>query len=373
MEKNKSTIVREPMFSVSKRENASLIRQIMTRVIAVVVGLFFGGVICAIVYNKSPFLFVLEVLKNNFLDVNTFNELILYTAVLLIIGIALIPAFKMKFWNLGGNGQILVGGLVTIYCMVYLGGKVPDVFVWLIMFVGSILAGAIWAAIPAVFKALFKTNESLFTLMMNYVASCLVEFAIKDIGGPQCVGSIGIVKTGNLPDIINGSGLTIIVAIILTAFMTLYMKKSKHGFEISVVGDSENTARYIGVNVKKVIIRTLVVSGAICGLLGCLLTGSINHTIVTAETINLSGVSAFTAIIAVWIANNNTIATIGVSFGIMFLTKSMNLTNAAFGITNDSVSNMIIGLMYLLIIACEFFVTYKVKINRKIKSLKGRE
>lgn len=364
---NNNSTVREPLFSVSKRGNVSLTRQIMARVIAVVGGLFFGGIICAVVYKKSPFLFVWEVLKNNFISGATFNSLILYTAVLLIIGIALIPAFKMKFWNLGGNGQILVGGLVTIYCMVRLGGKIPDGLVWLIMVVGSVLAGAIWAVIPAIFKAFFKTNESLFTLMMNYIASCLVAFAIKDIGGPQCVGTIGIVDTGKLPDIFGSSGLTIIVAIILTAFMAIYMKKSKHGFEISVVGDSVNTARYIGINVKKVIIRTMAISGAICGLLGCLLTGSINHTVVTEETISLSGVSAFTAIIAVWIANTNPIATIGVSFGIMFLTKSMSLTNATFGITNNSVSNMIIGLMYLLIIACEFFITYKVKVNKKSK------
>lgn len=368
MASNNST--HEPLFSVTKRGDVSLARQITTRVIAVVAGLLFGGIICAIVYKKSPFLFVWKVLTNNFISGATVNSLILYTAILLIIGIALIPAFKMKFWNLGGNGQILVGGLVTIYCMVYLGGKLPDVLVWLIMLTGSVVAGAIWAAIPAIFKAFFKTNESLFTLMMNYIATCLVAFAIKDIGGPQCVGTIGIVETGKLPDIINNSGLTIIVAIILTAFMAIYMKKSKHGFEISVVGDSENTARYIGINVKKVVIRTMIMSGAICGLLGCLLTGSINHTVVTEETMNLSGVSAFTAIIAVWIANNNPVATIGVSFGIIFLTKSMSLTNATFGITNDSVSNMIIGLMYLLIIACEFFITYKVKINKRTKNVK---
>lgn len=366
----KNNTVREPLFSITKRGKVSLSRQILARVIAVVSGLLFGSLICAVVYKKSPFLYVWGILKNNFLNGETFNDLILYTAILLIIGVALIPAFKMKFWNLGGNGQIFVGGLVTIYCMVYLGGKLPDVLVWLIMIVGSVLAGAIWGAIPAIFKAFFKTNETLFTLMMNYIASCLVAFAIKDIGGPKCTGTIGNVETGNLPEIINKSGLTIIVAILLTAFMAVYMKKSKHGFEISVVGDSENTARYIGINVKKVIIRTMVMSGAICGLLGCLLTGAINHTIVTDETMSLSGFSAFTAIIAVWIAHNNPIATVGVSFGIMFLTKSMSLTNATFGITNDSVSNMIIGLLYLLIIACEFFITYQIKRNKASKTAK---
>lgn len=367
--KNLNT-VHEPLFHIVKRNDITLKRQILARVIAILSSLIFGSLLCAIVYGKSPIRFFTLLIQGNFKPISRIWELLKWGSLLLIVGLALIPAFKMKFWNLGGNGQILMGGLATIYCMCFLGGKLPDPLVWLIMLLSSILVGAIWAVIPAIFKAYFNTNESLFTLMMNYIASGLVAYSIKFIGGPASTGTIGIVSKANLPIIYNDTVLTLIVAILITVFITVYMKYSKHGYEISVVGDSQNTAKYIGLNVKKVIIRTLFLSGAICGVVGLLMTGAINHTIVTEETMSLSGFTAFTAIIAVWIAHNNPIATVGVSFGIMFITNGMSRVKAMFGIANDSVANMIIGIMYLFIIACEFFISYKLQSNKKNNQLK---
>ena len=141
------------------------------------------------------------------------------------------------------------------------------------------------------------------------------------------------------------------------------MKYSKHGFEISVVGDSENTAKYVGINVKKVIIRTLALSGALCGVIGLLLAGALNHNVSTTSANNMG----FTAIIAVWIANMSPLLTIASSFGIMFLTYGLTRVQQNFGITNDAVSNMIVGLMYLIIIGSVFFTTYKITFNKRKK------
>ena len=290
---------------------------------------------------------------------------------LLMIGLALIPPFTMKFWNLGGNGQILMGGLATIICMKYLGGVMPDGVVWILMLLFSMAIGAIWAVIPAVFKAFFKTNETLFTLMMNYIAAGIMLYAIKIISGKNTTGTIGIVKTANLPELGHPAVLVALIAIIVTIFITLYMKYSKHGYEVALVGDSINTAKYSGINVKVVIIRTLVLSGAICGLAGFLLAGYVNHTLVTEETMAKSGFTAFTAIIAVWIAHNNPLATIGVSFGIMFLNNGMEYARTNLNITEEAIPSMIIGLIYLVVIACEFFITYKIKFNGKKTSRKA--
>nr|MBO4517300.1 ABC transporter permease [Clostridia bacterium] len=357
--------VREPLFHISKRGDVSLKRQILTRVIAVAAGLILGSIVCTIAYGSSPFDFLYYLVEGNFKPFDNFWEMIKKTALLLMIGLALIPAFKMKYWNLGGNGQILMGGLITIICMINLGDTVPDGVVWMIMLLAAMLVGAIWAVIPALFKAFFKTNETLFTLMMNYIAVGLVAYAIKKIGGKESTGTIGVVQSGQLPELGHSVVLILIFAIIITLFITFYIKSSKHGYEVSLVGDSENTARYGGINVKKTIIRTLILSGAICGIVGFLLAGSINHTIVTEETMANSGFTAFTAIIVVWIAHNNPLATIGVSFGVIFINNGMMRVQSSLSITEKTVPDMIIGIMYLIIIACEFFITFRIKFNKK--------
>lgn len=357
--------VKEPLFHVIKRGDVSLARKILVRVAAIISGLLLGSVICWIVYGTSPFVFIKYLIKGNFNPFDNFLELVKRSMLLLMIGLALIPPFTMKFWNLGGNGQILMGGLVTIICMKYLGGTMPDGVVWIIMLLSSVIMGAIWAVIPAIFKAFFKTNETLFTLMMNYIAAGIMLYAIKKISGVNTTGTIGSVETARLPVLGHQAVLVALIAIIVTVFITLYMKYSKHGYEVALVGDSPNTAKYGGINVKTVVIRTLVLSGAICGLVGLLLVGSVNYTLVTEETMAKSGFTAFTAIIAVWIAHNNPLATIGVSFGIMFLNNGMEYARTNLNITEEAIPSMIIGLIYLVVIACEFFITYKLKFNGK--------
>ncbi len=361
---DKST-VKEPLFHISKRTETSTARQILTRVIAILLGLTFGGLIYLIVYGKSPIDFVRYIFEGNLQPTTRIWELLKGTALLLGVGLALIPAFKMKFWNLGGNGQVLIGALTTTACMFYLGGKIPDALLWVIMTVVAISSSVIWAIIPAVFKAFFNTNESLFTLMMNYIATGLVAFAIKEWGGTNSSGTLDPISVGNLPTLGNDAVLTIIVVVLLAVFITIYMKYTKQGFEISVVGDSENTARYVGINVKKVIIRTLALSGALCGVIGLLLAGALNHNVSTTSANNMG----FTAIIAVWVGNMDPLLTILSSFGIMFLTYGLGRVNQNFGVTNDAVGNMIVGLMYLFIIGCVFFTTYKITFNKKKKKL----
>ena len=330
--------IKEPLFHISKRTDVSTVREIVVRLIAVAIGLILGGLICLIVYGKSPIDFIKYIFEGNFKPASRILELLKGTALLLGVGLALIPAFKMKFWNLGGNGQILISALTTTACMFYLGGKIPDGWLWLIMTVVAVLSGVIWAVIPAIFKAFWGTNESLFTLMMNYIATGLVAFAIKEWGGSNSSGTLNPLTQGTLPVLGDDSVLTILVVAVLAVFVTIYMKYSKHGFEISIVGDSENTAKYAGINVKKVIIRTLALSGALCGVIGLLLAGALNHNVSTTSANNMG----FTAIIAVWIANMNPILTVISSLGIMFLTYGLGRVQQSFGITNDSVSNMIV-------------------------------
>lgn len=361
---NNEKIIHEPLFHVTKRTEISVKRQILARVIAFATGLFVCCLICLICYKQkgNPWVVIKSLFEGNFGTERKRWVLFRDTALLLGVGIALIPAFKMKFWNLGGNGQVLIAALATVACMRAYGGKVPDGVCWLLMFLSAVICGAAWAVIPAVFKAFFKTNESLFTLMMNYIAAGLATYFIKEWSGQYGSGSLPIIKTGHLPKVGgNDFLLIIIVAAIMCALMFVYMKYTKHGFEAGVVGESENTARYIGINVKKTIIRTLAISGALCGIIGFLIAGAKDHTITAESAKNLG----FTAIIAVWIAKMHPLGTIASSFGIIFITNGMGEFQTAVGVSDSSVAEMMVGIMYFCIIGCEFFVYYMLNKRKK--------
>lgn len=356
----------EPLFHVSKRQEITKLKATLYTLAAVALSLILGALFCGIVSGNNPVFFFTYLIEGVFKTPRRFWTALRDMALLLGVAMALLPAFKMKFWNLGGNGQILMGALATIICMKFLGGKIPDGWVNLLMIITSIAAGIIWALIPAIFKAFFKTNESLFTLMMNYIAVGLVSYFITRYSNSGS-NTILPIEQGNLPVIGNEYLLTIIVVALITAFMIIYFKFSKHGYEVSVVGESENTARYIGINVKKVVLRTMALSGAVCGIIGMLIIGSIDKTITTSSANNMG----FTAIMVAWLANLNPITMIIAALFITFVDKGMSTVRMKFGLTNIATTNIVLGFIYFFVIACQFFITYKVIFTKKGKKDKS--
>ena len=357
------------LFHVEKRFDMPLWQSLLIRFGFIIVALIIGLLILTISYGVNPFDAIGSMFVGSFGTEKRFWDFLRDGALLLGVGLALIPSFKMKFWNLGGNGQIMIGALVSAILMIDLGGKLPDAVVLLIMIPSAIAAGAVWAAIPAIFKALFNTNESLFTLMMNYVSVGLVNAFIMF---KYPIGShvIPRLEDAHFPSLFNDSLLIIIIIAILLGGMIYYLKFSKHGYELSVVGESMNTARYVGINVRKVIIRTILVSGAICGLIGCLLASGVDFTVNPERTGNNMG---FTAIMAVWLAKFNPLIAVATSFFIVFVTRGMSRVQYDSNIMNDATPNLIIGFLYFFIIGCEFFVEYKLLISKGGKEMKITE
>lgn len=347
-----------PLFHITKKSNMPLWQSLLIRFGFIVGAVIIGLLIISIAYNANPFIGLGAMFNGSFGTERKVWKFLRSGALLLGVGLALIPAFKMKFWNLGGNGQILIGALATIACMIEFGGKLPDPVILLISIPSAIIAGAVWAVIPAIFKALFNTNESLFTLMMNYIAAGLVSAFIM-FKYPTGSHVIPRQNYGHIPEIVNDSLLIVVVALILLAFMVYYLRFSKHGYELTVVGESTNTARYVGINVKKVIIRTLLVSGALCGLIGCLISGGIDFTVNADSAQNMG----FTAIMAVWLAKFNPLIAVASSYFIQFITIGMQQVNYEFGITSSATANLVMGLIYFFVIGCEFFIEYKVVFN----------
>ena len=279
---------------------------------------------------------------------------------LLCIGVGLAPAFKMKFWNIGAEGQILIGGVITAGIMRAYGSALPTPALLVVMAVVSLLCGCLWGVIPAVFKAVWNTNETLFTLMMNYVAIQITSYCVAMWENPIGSNTVGVINQmtgyGWFPAVLGQNyGLNVILVLALTVGMYIYLKHSKQGYEISVVGDSENTARYAGINVRKVTIRTMAISGAICGLAGFMEVAGVSHTISTAT----AGGRGFTAIIVAWLAKFNTFVMILISFLLVFLQKGAIQIASQFNL-NDYASNIITGIILFFILGSEFFINYRV-------------
>lgn len=358
--------IKEPLFHIVKRDALPVAKAMLIRAIAIVCALIVSAIVTTVLTGANPLSVYASIFEGAFGSSRKTWVTLQDISILLIISLALTPAFKMKFWNIGGEGQVLIGGLASAACMICLAGKVPNGLIILFMFLSSILAGAVWGFVPAVFKAKWNTNETLSTLMMNYIATQLVAYFTIVWEVPKGSGKIGIINQntniGWLPQIGNKYILTIIVALLVTVGMFIYLNYSKHGYEISVVGESERTARYVGMKVKKVIIRTMLLSGGLCGLAGLLLVGGINHTVTTT----IAGGQGFTAVMVSWLAKFNPITMIFASFLIVFLDRGASEISTTFGL-NHSFADIITGIILFFIIGCEFFITYKVNFRKSGK------
>ena len=342
-------------FHIVKREPMAWYYNLLVRVISVLASLIVCAVVIMLLTKKNPIEIYASMFKGAFGTNLRIWNFLQNTAILLCVALAITPAFKMKFWNIGAEGQVLIGGLATVCVMMFLGNSLPYPVLILVMIVASIAAGIIWAVIPAFFKAMWNTNETLFTLMMNYVAMQLVAFFLKYFVKSGS-GTLAPMPDFGLPVIFNQPYLlNIIVVAVLTAVVYIYLKKTKHGYEISVVGESENTAKYIGINVRKVIIRTLIVSGALCGIAGLLLVGGTNHTINTSTV----GGRGFTAIMVSWLAKFNPVVMIFTSALIVFFEKGAGQVSTDFRLP-DAISDIVTGIILFFIIGCEFFLQYKI-------------
>ncbi|MBQ1395730.1 MAG: ABC transporter permease [Eubacterium sp.] len=357
---------KEPLIHITKRKVLPWYRIWAVRAIAIIAALIVCGILTTIMTGLDPISVYATMIKGSFGTTRKIWVLLQELAMLLIVALALAPAYRMKFWNLGGEGQILAGGLATAACMIVLGGKIPNPVLIVIMIVAAMAAGAFWAFIPAFFKAKFNTNETLFTLMMNYVALQIVAYFIIIWEVPKGSGSIGIInqssQNGWFPQLGNKYLLNILIVAVVTVVMFVYMKYSKHGYEISVVGESHNTARYVGIKVDRVIIRTLLLSGAICGLAGLLLVGSINHTITTSIT----GGRGFTAVMVAWLAKFDPFGMAASSFLLVFLGRGASEITTIYGL-NQSFGDILTGIILFFIIGSNFFISYQIHFRKNAK------
>lgn len=349
--------IKEPLMRVVKADEPPMKKKILVRALAILLALVLDAIFIFLVTGLNPFSVYVVMFQGTFGTSIRFSWAMRDLVSLLCIGVALAPAFKMKFWNIGAEGQVLMGGLVTALVMVYCGSVLPAPVLFPVMFAASVLTGALWGLIPAFFKAKWKTNETLFTLMMNYVATSFVACAVNIMRGQaSSLGKLNMgTQIGWFPQFLGQRyNINILVVLILTIGMYFYLKYTKHGYEITVVGESENTAKYAGINVTRVIMRTMAISGAICGLCGFLIVCGRDQTISTST----AGGNGFTAIIVAWLAKFNPFYMALIAFLLTFLQRGAGEIASAYGL-NDYAASIITGIILFCILGSEFFVNYK--------------
>ena len=358
---------KQSLFHISKRDVLPWYQAMLIRGGAIVLALIVCALVTMLLTGENPISIYGTIFYGAFGTARkswvTFQNL----AVLLGISLAVTPAFKMRFWNIGAEGQVLIGCLATAACMIVLGDKLSNGVLILVMLVAAIAAGSLWGFLPSFFKAKWNTNETLFTLMMNYIATQLAAFFIIVWEVPKGAGKIGIInqnsEAGWLP-VIGGKQylLTILVVAVMTILMYIYLTYSKHGYEIAVVGESQRTASYAGIKVERVIIRTMVLSGAVCGLMGLLLTAGTDHTLTTT----IVGGRGFTAVMVSWLAKFNPIVMVFTSLLLVVLSRGASEISSVFSL-NHSFADILTGIILFFIIGSEFFLTYKVSLRTSKK------
>ena len=356
---NSASKTHEPLFHVVKRPAIPMWQSLLIRAGSIIAALIVAGLLTFFLTGLNPMDVYKTMIEGAIGTEKRIWNLLQGIALLLCVSLAVTPAFKMKFWNIGAEGQALMGGLASIFCMIQFGEKLPYATLIVVIAVTSILAGAIWGVIPAIFKALFNTNETLFTLMMNYIATQIIAYYVYIEGGGSNV--INPVPYGNFPKVGNNNYfVNIVIVTLITILMYIYLKYSKQGYEISVVGESQNTARYIGINVKKVIVRTMLISGGLCGVTGMLLVAGKDHSINT----NLVGGQGFTAILMSWLGQFNPFIMVIMTGIVIFLRLGVAKV-ADTSLLNSSFSEIIVGLVILMLVSCEFFIQYSIKFRSK--------
>ncbi|MBR7185188.1 MAG: ABC transporter permease [Clostridia bacterium] len=357
------------MLQIVKKQEMSPRNAAILRVSMVFAALIAAGVIILIlgynpitVYSKM----IEGALTNKYRLTQTINKAI--PLVILSLGVAV--AFKMKFWNIGAEGQLYMGAIGASYIALF-HSDLPIYIMLPLMMLAGILCGGIWALIPAVLKSSLGTNETLVTLMMNYVAQKFVNYL--QIGPWKDPKAFGFPKIATFTDNavlpkVFGIHIGWIIALILVVVVHILLKHSKLGYEISVLGENPQTARYAGMSIPKILLVSVLISGGLCGLVGMMQASGIEKTL----NEGISGGLGFTAIITAYLAQLSAPVILVVSFLFAVLLQGGTFLQVALEIP-ASVAEVVQGVILFFVLASEFFTNYKIVIRHRESADAGKE
>jgi simple sugar transport system permease protein len=349
------------MIRITTRQETSLLRENLLRAAAVLVALFASALIMAIM-GYNPLEVWSKIVAGSLGSAYRFKETVNKAIPLGVLSLGTAIAFRMKFWNIGQEGQFYLGAYGASLIAFNFPNLPSPLLLSLMFIVGFVFAG-LWALIPALLKARFSTSETLVTLMLNYVAAKWISFLQygpwKDPAGSGFPKIAPFGKNAVLPNIL-GIHIGWIIALVLALLVYLLLKKTKLGYEIDVLGESEATARYAGMNVVGVMLIAIMLSGGLCGAAGMMQASAVERSL----SDQLSGGLGFTAVITTYLARLNPLAIVIVAFLFSMLIQGGNFLQSSLQIP-ASISQILQGIIIFFVLGSEFFTRYRLVWSKK--------
>jgi len=347
------------VIQITKRAGISKKKRFLIVSTAIILTLIFAGLFITVL-GHNPITVYLSMIDGAFGSKYRFTQTIIETIPLVITSLGIAIAFKMKFWNIGAEGQIIMGAFGASFVALNF-SDLPTFILLSFMFIVSFMMAGFWAAIPAFFKAKFDTNETIFTLMLNYIALKWITYL--QYGPWKDPSALGFPKIANFPEnavlpSLFGIHIGWLIALILALVIYLYINYTKQGYEISVIGESQNTAKYAGMNVSKIIIVTLFISGGISGITGMVEVSAVNKTL----SVGIAGGVGYTAIITAWLAYLNPAIIIVVSLLFAAMIQGGSYIQMAFHIP-QAAAEILQGMILFFVLGSEFFARYVVRFD----------
>ncbi len=356
------------MIIIEKRKKYSTKQNLIIIIISIFLSLFISSLIFSL-RGINPFFALYKIIFSSFGSLYGIKETITKAIPLMLCGIGLSIAFKGKFWNIGAEGQLLIGAVLATWIGLFIGKNLPSIILIPLMFLAGFVGGGLVALIPALLKVRFNTNEVISTLMLNYIIEQYVQYLVY---GPwKGKTQYGFPYTDNLPPnallpIIKGSRIhypTLIIAIILSILIFFLLFRTKLGYEIRVIGENPLSAKYAGIDYIKVILIMMFLSGGIAALAGVgEIAGIHKHLTYPSQ---ISSGYGFTAIIVAWLAQLNPLLVIVTSLFFGGILVGGDVIQTSFGFPFATI-NIFNGLMLVFISMGYFLIEYKV-------SFKGAE
>ena len=357
-------------FHIVKRDNCPLWKKACFYFIAVAAALLLGAILL-LALGVDPIayytrMFTMGTVGNRIAYKVWINYLKEFVP-LALVSVALSLAFKMRFWNIGGEGQFILGAIAAAFVAFQAGPVLPGFLTLVLMCLAAMLVAGLYGLGVAALKVKFGTNETLMTLMLNYIALYVLIFISEDKGAwnffldPESLRPVfrSFTDIVSFPGFSLGGKFELNICVILTfligALVYVYLRYTKHGYEISVVGDSAGTAHYAGMKVKSIVLRTVFLSAALIGLAAAFKVGTagILSTAITDDV-------GWTGIIVAWLSQLNTIAIFLVSALICVLQYGSTVAAATFSQVDSSFANMLQGAILFLVLSADFFIRFKI-------------
>ncbi|MGE5678122.1 MAG: ABC transporter permease [Pseudomonadota bacterium] len=352
-----------------KKSEPSRSKVATIRIVSIILALVASSVFILIL-DLNPLDVYIKMVQGAFGTAYRFKETIVKSIPLVITSLGIAIAFKMQFWNIGGEGQIAMGAFAATYFALFM-NDMPKPLLLLVMMLAAMVMGGLWALIPAFFKAQWGTNETIVTLMMNYIGLKWVTFL--QYGPWKDPKSLGFPKVAVFPDNailpeLFGIHIGWVIALVLVAAVYIFLNHTKKGYEIAVIGESMNTARYAGINIKKTILIAIMLSGGLCGLVGMIQASAVNNTL----SVEITGGVGFTAIITAYLASLSAPIILVVSVLFAALLEGGSYIQTVFGIP-EAAAEVLQGIILFFVLGSEFFVRYKFVFSRRHNKTAGKE